>query len=272
MKTAYVLSASPTQFSAITYSADLERSIARVAELGFDGVELGVRDPGQVDVRSIECATGKCGLEVCAIGTGQAYVEEHLSFCDPDPDVRGRAVQRIVQHTDLASVFGARLIIGLIRGRTAEGVEKNQALAWVKEALLECAAAAEQKNVRIVIEPINRYETDLLNTVPEALDLIEQIGSASVALLIDTFHMNIEETSIFDSIKRAGALIAHVHAVDSNRWAPGCGHLDFHKIVWTLEQVGYNGYLSAEVLPLPDCDTAAKTSIRNLRAVMSRTD
>ena len=272
MKTSFVLSASPTQFSAITYSADLERSIAGIAELGFDGVELGVRDPSQVDVRCIARATGKFGLEVCAIGTGQAYGEEALSFCDPNVDVRRKAVRRIMQQIDLASALGAHLIIGLIRGRTVECVQKTQALAWVREALLECAAGAEDKNVGIVIEPINRYETDLLNTVPETLDFIEQLGSSCAALLIDTFHMNIEEASIFESIERAGPLIAHVHAADSNRWAPGCGHLDFREIVATLRQVGYNDYVSAEILPLPDPETAVKTAARNLRSLTSPTE
>ena len=269
MKTAFVISASPTQFSAIAYNPDLEKNIRNIAGLGFDGVELGVRNPAEVDIGLIKRVTAECGLKVCAIGTGQAYGDEGLSFSSPDANIRKQAIQRIRDQIVFASGLDAFVIIGLIRGRSSEAVNKAQALEWTKEALLDCLAFAEENNARMLIEPINRYETDLLNTVPETIDFIRQLKSSRISLLLDTFHMNIEEISIQESIKQTGDLIGHVHVADSNRWAPGCGHLDFGEVVDILNGIGYTGYLSAEILPLPDIDTAASVSIRTLRSVLS---
>ncbi|MDO8683451.1 MAG: 5-keto-L-gluconate epimerase [Armatimonadota bacterium] len=268
MRTSFVISASPTKFSPITYGVDLEKAIRSLAGLGFDGVELHVRDPKEVDLSLIKSVIGDCGLEVSAIGTGLAYVDDGLSFSNPNADIRHSAVQRIKDCIDFASNLNALLIIGLVRGRTTAGVDKAQALAWIKEALGECLAFAEKKNVRIVIEPINRYETDLLNTASETIDFIRQLQSLNIGLLLDSFHMNIEEPSIYESIRTAGNLLAHFHIVDSNRWAPGYGHLDFQQIIASLREIDYQGYLSAEILPLPDSNTAAEKTIQTLRPLL----
>lgn len=269
MKTAFVISASPTRFSAIAYNPDLEKNISNIAQLGFDGIELGIRNPSEVDIDLIKKVTDECGLKICAIGTGQAYGDEGLSFSSPDADIRRQAIQRIREQITFASELDAAVIIGLIRGRSCESVSKAQALEWAKEALLESLELAEKKNARMLIEPINRYETDLLNTVPETIDFVKELQSSRISLLLDTFHMNIEEVSICESIKRTGDLIGHVHVADSNRWAPGCGHLDFGEVVDVLKSIGYTGFLSAEILPLPDIDTAARVSIRTLRSLLA---
>jgi len=88
-----------------------------------------------------------------------------------------------------------------------------------------------------------------------------------MGMLIDTFHMNIEEVSIYESIIKAKDYITHVHLADSNRWAPGSGHLDFAKIIKTLEEINYKGYLSAEILPLPDADRAARLTVEHLKKI-----
>ena len=100
-------------------------------------------------------------LAVPAIGTGQAWGEEGLSFTDPDEAIRRQAIERIKSHLPLAARFGAVVIIGLIRGIVKPGVEPDQAMDWLVEALRECCAAAEPLGVRLALEPINRYETTL---------------------------------------------------------------------------------------------------------------
>ncbi|MFQ6672056.1 MAG: TIM barrel protein, partial [Candidatus Tectimicrobiota bacterium] len=137
------------------------------------------------------------------------------------------------------------------------------------EALRECAALAEEEGVRLVLEPLNRYETNLVNTVAEALQLIKEVGSEAMGLLFDTFHANIEEPSIEGSIRAAGSRLLHVHVADSNRWHPGAGHIDFAQIVATLREVGYDGYLSAEILPLPDPHTCARKTIEFLGGLLA---
>ncbi len=270
MKFSIVLSAQPAQFEAATFKGDLDANLAHIAALGYDGVELAIRDPKQVDGDALLALVRGHGLEVSAIGTGQAWGEEGLSFTDPDPRVRRAAIQRIQDHLPFAAQAGAVVIIGLIRGIVKPEVAQEQAMAWLVEALQACSAAAAAFGVRLALEPINRYETTLVNTVAQGLELIERVGADNLGLLLDTFHMNIEEPSIEDSIRQAGARIFHFHVADSNRWYPGAGHLDFASILGTLAETGYTGYVSGEFLPLPDSETAARRAIAFLQAVQKK--
>ncbi len=122
--------------------------------------------------------------------------------------------------------------------------------------------------MHLALEPLNRYETSLINTIDEALDVIERVGEDNLGLLPDTFHMNIEEPSVEDSLRRAAGRTIHFHVADSNRWHPGAGHLDFARILRLLKDLGYDRYLSGEFLPLPDARTAAANAIDHLRPAL----
>jgi sugar phosphate isomerase/epimerase len=119
--------------------------------------------------------------------------------------------------------------------------------------------------VRYALEPLNRYETDLIHTVADGLALIDRVGAANFGLLLDTFHMNIEEPSIEESIRACGPRIFHFHVADSNRWPPGAGHLEFKPILAALFETGYTGFVSGEFMPKPDADTGAQRAIEYLR-------
>jgi sugar phosphate isomerase/epimerase len=165
----------------------------------------------------------------------------------------------------LAARFGAVIVLGLIRGITPQGQTKRQSFGYLIEGLQECARMASEHSVRFVLEPLNRYETDLVHSVSDGLDLLERIGAENIGLLLDTFHMNIEEPNIEESIHRCGDRIFHFHLADSNRWYPGAGHLDIRSILDALNATGYDGYISGEFLPKPNADTAAKRNIDYLR-------
>ena len=141
-------------------------------------------------------------------------------------------------------------------------------MAYLVEALQECSAVAADEGVRFALEPLNRYETDLIHTVEDGLDLIQRVGAENFGLLLDTFHMNIEEPSIEDSIRACGERTFHFHVADSNRWPPGAGHLDFRSILSTLRETGYDGYVSGEFMPVPDADTGAQRAIEHLRSLI----
>ncbi len=264
MKLAVVLSAQPAQFAAATFQGDLDVNLGHIASLGYQGVELAIRDPRAIDAGALERLVCRHNLAVPAIGTGQAWGEEGLSLTDPDPAIRARAIERVKSHVPLASRLGAVIIIGLIRGIVKPGVERPQAMDWLVEALKECAAAARLDGVRIVLEPINRYETTLINNARQGLELLGRVGLGNFGLLLDTFHMNIEEADIEESIRLCSDHIFHVHAADSNRMHPGAGHLDFGAILEALRATGYSGWVSGEFLPLPDAQTAARNSIAYL--------
>ncbi|MBU1100374.1 MAG: sugar phosphate isomerase/epimerase [Bacteroidetes bacterium] len=266
MKLSIVLSTQPASFSALAYKGNIEENIARIKELGYDGVELAVRNPNELDVNYIQNLTTNNDLPVPAIGTGQAFGEEGLSFTNPNPEIRKQAIQRTKDQIHFAKKFDALVIIGLLRGIAPKEMEFKEAENLLLEALKECAEVDE--NVKIAIEPINRYETNLINTVSSGMDFLEKLGKENVGLLLDTFHMNIEEPDIEESIVLAKDKFFHFHVADSNRWHPGAGHLDFGSILNKLEQVNYSGFVSAEIMPLPNSDMAAIGNIEHLRSLL----
>jgi 5-keto-L-gluconate epimerase len=265
MKLSIVLSTHAARFEAVAFKGDFETNIAKIAGWGYDGVELAIRDPRLIDAQVLEKMLTGYGLWVPAIGTGQAWGEEQLSFTSNIPDVRHAAVERIQSHIPLAQRFNAIIILGLIRGITPSGQTHTQSMQYLVESLCECAEAGASQGVRFALEPINRYETDLIHTVSEGMDLLERVGADNLGLLLDTFHMNIEEPRIEQSIRLCSKCIFHFHVADSNRWHPGAGHLDFQSILETLFSTGYQGYVSGEFIPKPDADTAARLGILHLR-------
>ena len=270
MRLSIVLSTHAAQFEAVAFKGDLASNVAKVAGWGYDAVEVAVRDPGLVDPDELESLVSRNGLSVAAIGTGQAWGEEGLSLTSDDPSIRTAARQRLESHVPLAQRLDSLIILGLIRGITPKDQTHEQSMGYLIEALKGCTAVAAKAGVRFALEPLNRYETDLVHTVAEGLDLIDRVGADNLGLLLDTFHMNIEEPGIEQSMKACGDRIFHFHVADSNRWYPGAGHLDFGAILATLSATGYRGYVSGEFMPMPDADTAAERGLRHLRAVLQR--
>ncbi len=267
MKLSIVLSTHAAQFQAVAFKGDFESNVAKIAGWGYDGLELAIRDPRLIDAPALLRVLGGHGLAVPAIGTGQAWGEEGLSFTDPDPAVRAAAVERTISHIPFAAQTGAVIVIGLLRGIVKPGVSHAQAMDWLVGALRECCAAGRPHGVRLALEPICRYETTLINNLTQGLDLLERVGAENMGLMPDTFHMNIEEPVMEDGIRACGDRIFHFHVADSNRWYPGAGHLDFGSIFGALWSTGYQGFVSGEFMPLPDADTGAQKAIAFLRGL-----
>jgi len=184
----------------------------------------------------------------------------------PSPDtVNPAELQRLlhVHHLALAAV-----IIGSMQGRWGDGLDKATALEYLTQALNSLGDHARRHGVPLVYEPLNRYETNLVNTAEEGVRLLESLATSNVVLLADLFHMNIEETDLAAALRTGGCHIGHVHFVDSNRRPAGRGHLDFGPIVAALRDIGYQGYLSAEALPYPTPWEAAQQTIATYRRLI----
>jgi len=259
MNLSIVVSTQPAKFAALAFTGNLEQNAALIRSLGYTGIELTVRDPRLIDIPKLKAMTVERDFPVSAIGTGQAFGEEGLSFSDSDPKIRRQAIERIKSQMDLAAELDSLVIIGLIRGIVKAGQDREQANQWILEALAECSAF--NPKVNLAIEPCNRYEANTVNTVAEGLDMVKALGQGNFGLLLDTFHMNIEEPDIYESIADAKQHLFHFHIADSNRWYPGAGHLDFPRIVSLLQAINYKGFLSAEILPIPDGKTSAEKTI-----------
>ncbi|MDJ0916025.1 MAG: 5-keto-L-gluconate epimerase [Desulfobacterales bacterium] len=266
MQLSIVLSTHQASFDAVAFKGDLAANVAQIASMGYDGVELAIRDPKLVDPGEILELMAEHQLTVPAIGTGQAWGEEKLSLTDPDASIRQRAIERLESHIPLAAKLKAKIIVGLIRGigGLSDSQKEEQ---WLVEGLQHCLEKAASHGVKIALEPLNRYETTLIHTVSQGVALIDKIGVDNMGLLLDTFHMNIEEPSINASIKSGKDSIFHFHVADSNRWHPGAGHLDFADILTTLYSTGYQGFVSGEFMPIPDAPASAARAIEYLRGL-----
>ncbi len=270
MKLAYTISTSVTRFAAVAHAADVCATVRLLAGMGFDGVELAIRDPAHVEMDAIEETVRSLDIAVPAIGTGQAFVEEGLSLTAPEASRRDGAEARLLVQVGTAARFGALLIIGLIHGPVPPGETQDQAEERLLPALSRIAQAARRRGVRLVIEPINRYESNWLNTVDDVMKLLARLGEDNVGVLPDTFHMNIEEVDPAAALRAAASRLWHVHVADSNRRAPGFGHLDLDALVKGLSRVRYSGYVSAEILQHPTLEGAARQTVTTMRSLVPR--
>lgn len=253
------ISPRPTSFAPLLFGGRLAEGLRLAGELGFDVVELSLREAGDVDRSSLRRSLDESGLALSGIATAQACLFDGLCLSSEQASVRDATVRHLETLIELAAEFGAAVILGGIRGRLDDDFAKRIAQrAGAVKAISDCARRASGLGVEILVEPINRYETNFVNTTDEAIELIEELGLPSVRLLLDTFHMNIEERSFADTIRRAGSRLGYVHLVDSNRLAPGQGHLPFGSILQALDDIGFNGPMVAEVMPLPDAASAAR--------------
>lgn len=267
MQYSICLSTNPAKFDAVPFKGNFEENVKKIASIGFDGIELAIRDPKIIDKSVILSVLEKNKMSVPAIGTGQAWGEEGLSYTDPDFDIRKRAIERTISHIDFASETGAVIIIGLLRGILQPGIEIEVANKWMCEAFKKCCDEAAKKNVRIAFEPINRFETSFLNSVRDGLEFIKKVGADNLGMLLDTFHMNIEEPIIEESIMVAGQKMYHFHYADSNRMYPGCGHIDFKSILRAVKNINYKGFISGEHTSHPEPSVAAERGLEFLKKI-----
>ena len=196
----------------VVFRDDLCRCVERAAALGYDGVELALLSAGQVDVPSMKRRLAATGLEIPCISSGQVFAADHLYFTHPQPAVREAAVSRIIGMIRLAAEFGAKVNTGRVRGLIHDGETTGIAKDRYLSCLNRCADVAEPLGVELIVEPVNRYEINFINSVyPDAVDLMHKIDRPNVKIMPDVFHMNIEDASIHGSFERAGKLTGYVH-------------------------------------------------------------
>lgn len=245
---------------------DLPEALNIASEYGFKGIEFNIPNPFEVEFKRLQRLTEDYGLRVSAISTGSAYLEYGLTITHPDLSIREKALKFMRKYIEHASAHNSGVVIGLIRGRRGDRTVEEftesliSSIRMLEDQCLNC-------NVFLLIEPLNRYEADYINNVEEALQIVEQTGDY-VKLLLDTFHMNIEERDTCDAILRAGWNIGHVHIAENNRLPPGLGSIDWKNVVHHLHKVGFNRYLSLEALPKPSFKEALKQTAETLNPII----
>lgn len=242
---------------------ELSIGFAKAKQHGFDAVELFLPSAKEVSVAAIKQLQDQYGLQIAAVGTGAGMVKHGLSLTDADPTIRQKALEFILELVDFGGQLDAPAILGSMQGRSSAAVPHEIALGYLADALKVISARSVEHNVKFIYEPLNRYETNLFNRASDATAFLVKHQLDNVTLLADLFHMNIEEASMEQALAENIAYIGHIHFADSNRRAMGFGHSDYKPLLLLLHQLGYAGYLSAEILPLPSADEAAAQFIQS---------
>ena len=231
----------------VYYGEDIAQSIDRVARYGYDAIEV-VGEPTQFDATRIKRLAADAGIAVSSICS--IYTLER-DLAHPDPAVRANAVRYVKDVVEFAAAMEAPTVIVHPTAcmKTQRLAPEADERAWAVAGIREAGEYAAPLGVNLSLECWNRYETYFMNRLEQAAGLWRETGLSNGGIQGDTFHMSLEEASIDGAFRQYGSLLQHVHLADSNRAAPGAGHLDFAPIMEALVDVGYGGYLSFELLP-----------------------
>jgi sugar phosphate isomerase/epimerase len=254
----------------LCWHGDPAHVIERIAKIGYQGVELQVRDPDQFDHEMIARLARDAGLAITAVSTGSIGASENLYLTAPEAAVRRRAIDRFASVLRLAHEYGVDASIGRFRGSTKIAGGREQAFAWFRAALEELLPLASSLGVRIVLEPQTRYVGDMLNTIAETIAFIRTFDTTALSYEADFHHQALEERSLVASLvegMRSG-LMTYVQISDSNRCAPGSGSFNWVDLVTTLKATGYDGWLAMEFLQNGNSEEAARRAFATVNGVL----
>jgi len=221
--------------------------VEKVKNFGFDLIELCIEDPAIINPQKVREATQKASIG--AIACGAFGPDRDIS--SEDVGIQENGINYIKTCIDYAAAMGSPVVVGPMYSATGKarllspGEKEDQWNLGVKNLKI-VADYAQEKNIKLAVEPLNRFETDFINTVEQGLELIERIDYDNVGLLLDTFHMNIEEKNSASAICAAGEKLFHFHACSNDRGTPGTGQINWEAISSAIKNIGYDGPLVIE--------------------------
>jgi sugar phosphate isomerase/epimerase len=258
-----------TPFSPFTVQ-QFEKGLTWLKDNNFDSAEICISNYEGVDVRAIKEKLNSYGLGCSTISTGQARVLEGISLIDDNREKGEKAQKRIMEHIDAAKILGSHVTLGLLRGLGTKERLAEQKKKFV-EMVKPCIQYAHQQDVIILFECINRYETAMMNSVDDTVEIMEMLGDPSnVGYLWDIFHANIEDADYQKTVKTMGSKLKHVHFADSNRYFPGYGHIDFDYIYDLLKENRFNGHISFECFNMPSVEVVLNESGKFIKKLRER--
>lgn len=238
-----------------------EKCFRSAAECGYDGVELQIKDPATRDVRALRGLMDKYHLDIPAITTGMEYFGNGLSLISDEEDIQRRAVERLIEHVNLAAELGSMVLLGSMRGVIEDLSRYDELEARLIRNVRKVQETAERRGVDVVFEPINLYVINYINSVDEGAAFVKKVASPRFWLMIDTHHMRIHDGDMYETILRNRDLIRYVHYSDGNRCYPGGGNIDFLQCTKALLETGYDGWVTMECLPLADGRVCARRAL-----------
>lgn len=253
----------------ILLNGTVPENLRAAARLGYEAIEVHTREDVPHDTDEIIRASEECGARVAMVISGRLNTEGQCSLSSEIPYVLAAAEAGMRSYIDLAARLDAGVVVGWTRGRTPDARTARGALARMGAAMRRLNAYARDRGVRMHIETLNRYETNLLKTVEDICAFIDEYDLTECRVHADVFHMNIEEPDLLAALRLAGKRLGYVHLADNQRGPCGSGSLDFGAILGTLDDIGYRGVLTVECLPVPDAKRAAEQSRDVLRGIIN---
>ena len=224
----------------------------RMRRSGMEFCELLVPEDGEVDPAAAGRAARDAGLSIVLA----ARINVDRDLASDDAGSRQAGVDYLRRCVDVAVACGADLVGGPLFGtplvfagrppRPFDAAQKAERVDRVTAGLRAAAPYAEEHGVRLAIEPLNRFETDFCNTGRQACALADMVGSKAVGVMLDTFHMNMEENDLPEAIRHAAAHLMHFQANENHRGFLGTGHIDWPPICRALFDIGYAGVITLE--------------------------
>ncbi len=227
--------------------ADVMRLVPHVAAMGFDWIEFPIEFPDGFDYARAGALAREHGLGVSVA----AVISADRDLIHPDESIRANGVAYVRHCIDAASTMGAPILMGPLYsavGRTWQmtAEEREHDTGLLVDQLYHLASYAGERGVTLAIEPLNRFETSFINLASQAMAIVDRVAHPSCQIMLDTFHMNIEETSVRDAIRSAGSRLRHVHASENDRGTPGAGHVPWQEVAAGLRDIGYDGAVVIE--------------------------
>lgn len=247
---------------------NLLQCIDHAKRLGYDSVELHMRNAKLNDYYEIADYAARLDMKVTTIGTGMACYADGHYMTNPDKEARKEAAQVLIDFLEAGKIVGgAAVMFGLMKGPLPDPRLREQYKDILYESLLPVVEAAEKFGCDLTIEAINRFQADYLWTADETLDFVNRFKSDRVTVHLDTFHMNIEDKDVERAIRICKGKLGHFHFSDSDRCYPGHGHVDFKMCMETLYDIGYaqNGIGGHEYNADPDGVTAAVKGLQHIQ-------
>jgi sugar phosphate isomerase/epimerase len=229
----------------IVPGATLEARLATLEALGYDGIQIQRKTRADIGLDGIKRALKGSRIELAVWGRG-------VPLLVADPEARKQAVEEVKEGLREAADLGAvgSIFVPVRQPLMAPPPPPKTLLELERETLIrqlaEIVPVAEQVGVKLILEPLNRYETHFVKQLGMAAEICREVGSPAMTFMADFFHMNIEEVDLAKAIEATADCLSYVHLADSNRYEPGAGHLDFRAPLAALKRVGYDGWLTLE--------------------------
>lgn len=253
------------------YKEEIEENIRKSALAGFDAVELITPDPDTFEWDRLEKALEEYKMHLACINSGRLYSQYGVTLIHPDKVIQEKAIEKFKSIIRVSARFNCDANIGIFRGPAISGKPVTYTRDMFVDILKSLCDYAAQYNVNINFEPTNRYEINFINTTNDGLDIINRVNMPNLGLLLDLYHMYLEDDDMLSKIVYCRNIVKHFHFTDSDRWPAGNSHgvVNFPQLINILRLINYNGYLSQNLVRSEDADACAKTTATYLRELIN---